>query len=216
MQPDPRRLLDIAGIDTPLVGYYDAPDPTPFRPLVEPEPDTRACVFSFYERWRAGETLHLTPARYGCGGAGRYLCGVTTGTPEDMVKFLVDEEGLKASHELMREWLGKRAARRREHEHALLGPLRADQYPYLRTVTFWVTPDQLGLLSIGAQYRSRPGDPPPVLAPFGAGCMQMTGLFPDPGAPQAIISATDIAMRKHVPADILAFTVTKPTSWPSP
>lgn len=28
--------------------------------------------------------------------------------------------------------------------------------------------------------------------------------------PQAIIGATDIAMRQHLPPDILAFTVTKP------
>jgi hypothetical protein len=34
--------------------------------------------------------------------------------------------------------------------------------------------------------------------------------FKDPEIPQAAIGATDIAMRQHIPPDILAFTVTRP------
>jgi hypothetical protein len=62
---------------------------------------------------------------------------------------------------------------------------------------------------IGAQYDSAPEDPPPVIAPFGSGCRELIP-FRDFDMPQASIGATDIAMRQHLPPDILAFTVTTP------
>jgi hypothetical protein len=90
------------------------------------------------------------------------------------------------------------------------GPLRPEKYESLKTVTFFVNPDQLSMLIIGANYRSVPGDPPAVIAPFGSGCMELLPLFEDLVRPQAIIGATDIAMRQYLPPDILAFTVTVP------
>jgi hypothetical protein len=62
---------------------------------------------------------------------------------------------------------------------------------------------------IGAQYFHHPGDPDPVSAPFGSGCMQALTHF-NTDRPQAIIGATDMAMRKYLPANILAFTVNVP------
>jgi len=64
------------------------------------------------------------------------------------------------------------------------------------------------MLAIGAQLYSKPGTSP-VIAPFGSGCMQLISLFKDLDEPQDIIGATDMAMRKYLPPDILAFTVTK-------
>jgi hypothetical protein len=32
--PDPSRLLEAAGITTPVIGFYDAPRPEAFAPLV--------------------------------------------------------------------------------------------------------------------------------------------------------------------------------------
>ncbi len=55
-----------------------------------------------------------------------------------------------------------------------------------------------------------PDDPAPVLAPFGSGCGLMSSLFPDPTKAQAMIGATDIAMRQCLPPDRLGFTVTVP------
>jgi len=209
MQPDPRNLLDKIGLDLPLIGFYDASDPSPFQPLVAPEPGKRACVFAFYENWLSGETLHITRDNYGCGGAGHWLCGVTTRSRDSFVKFLVDDEGLKSSHELMDQWLDYRQGYTQTHANLLIGPLREDQYATLRTVTFYVNPDQLAVLMLGAQYQSAPSDPPPVIAPFGSGCSQLVALFEDLSTPQAAIGATDIAMRQHLPPDLLAFTVTK-------
>jgi hypothetical protein len=48
------------------------------------------------------------------------------------------------------------------------------------------------------------------MAPFGSGCSQLLPLFGDLDIPQAIVGATDIAMRQWLPPDTLAFTVTKP------
>ncbi len=54
--------------------------------------------------------------------------------------------------------------------HLFLGPLKERAWPYVKTVTFLVNPDQLSALAIGA---------------------------------------TDIALRRHIPPDILTFTVTR-------
>jgi len=210
MPADPTTLLEIADLRLPLIGFYDAPDPAAFAPLVSPGEGSTACLFAFFPRWLEGATLHLTSERFGCSGAGRALCAVETRTRAQMVDFLVGHEGLKATPELMEEWLDVRRPYRPRHGNLLIGPLRPAQDEYLLSVTFYVTPDQLGLLTLGAQYRSRPTDPAPVLAPFGSGCMQLVNLFEDLGRPQAVVGATDIAMRQHLPADVLAFTVTKP------
>jgi len=210
MVPDPSTLLRIAGIRLPLLGLYDAPDPDHFAPLVEPPRDGRACVFAFFPQWLEGKTLHLTRENFGCGGAGTALCGVMTRSREDYLRFLVDEEGLKASRELMGEWFDRRRPYPMQHDHLFLGPLRDAQYDRLRTITFFVNPDQLGLLMTGAQYHRGMAGPPPVLAPFSSGCGQLASVFPDLDAPQAVVGGTDIAMRQYLPPETLAFTVTRP------
>jgi hypothetical protein len=210
MIPNPENLLKIAGIPTPLIGFYDTPDPSPFEPLISPKPSGHACIFAFYETWLNGQTLHIMPDNSGCGGANHWLFGIKGRTRENFVKFLVDDEGLKASHDLMNKWLDVAKPYQPEHPNILIGPLKADQYEYLKTVTFFVNPDQLSLLLIGAYYNCSPTDPPPVIAPFGSGCSELVSLFHDLNIPQAMIGATDIAMRQYLPPDTLAFTVTKP------
>jgi hypothetical protein len=210
MHPDPTNLLAQIGLDTPLIGFYDAPDPEPFKPLVAPKPGKRACVFGFYRQWLRGKTLHITQDNYGCGGAGHWLCGMVTRPRDDFVHFLVDDEGLKSSHRLMHQWLDHNKGYSQRNPHLFIGPLQHEQYEYLKTVTFYVNPDQLSVLMLGAQYNSAPGDPSPVIAPFGSGCMQLVSLFEDLSVPQAIVGATDIAMRQYLAPEQLAFTVTKP------
>ena len=209
MQPDPTKLIEIIGITTPLIGFYDAPDISKFKPIVAPEPGKHMCVFSFYEKWLTGETLHITKDNFGCGGAAKYLCSTEIMPRENHVQFLVDGEGLKASHDLMNQWLDHNNPYRPEHSNILIGPLRDDQYEHLKSVSFYVNPDQLSALMLGAEYKRSPNDPPAVIAPFGSGCMQLVTLFEDLNIPQAVIGATDIAARPFLPPDILAFTVTK-------
>jgi hypothetical protein len=127
-----------------------------------------------------------------------------------MVEFLCDEEGLRASHELMELWLDSAGRYEPTYDHVLIGPLRPDQFRYLRTVSFYVNADQLSVLSVGASYYSRPDDLPPLLARFGSGCMQLLTLFDDPEAPQGVIGGLDHAMRIHLEPWMLAFTVTRP------
>jgi hypothetical protein len=210
MAADPAFLLQHLELAWPLIGFYDAPEPAAFEPLVEPRPLTRACVFAFHRAWLEGKTLHLTADNFGCGGAGKWFFGLETRPREAFVKFLADDEGLKANHALMEQWLDHGKPYRAQHSHLFLGPLKEPLYEYLRTVTFFVNPDQLGLLVLGANYHAAPSDPAPVIAPFGAGCMEMAPLFQDLAIPQALIGATDIAMRDQLPPDILAFTATRP------
>jgi hypothetical protein len=210
VQPDSSNLLEKIGLSIPLIGLYDAPDVRPFEPLTVPEPGERACVFGFYKQWLDGKTLHITKDNFGCPGARNWLFGAATRSREDFCRFLVDEEGLKSSHELMNQWLDHHAGYKPEYPNLLVGPLRQDQYEHLKSVTFYVNPDQLSALILGAQYNSAPGDPLPVIAPFGSGCMQLLSLFKDLSVPQAIVGATDIAMRRHIEPELIAFTVTKP------
>lgn len=210
MQPYPETLLAAAGIETPLVGFYDAPDPKPFEPYVSPPEGSRPCLFAYYRKWLAGEFLRLTEDQAGCGGAGYWVCGQEGRPRKDFVRFLVDDEGLKATHELMNQWLDVSRPYAKEHGSLFVGPLRAAAYEHLKTITFFVNPDQMSLLMLAAQYRSAPNDPPPVLAPFGSGCSLLVAPFEDLTQPQAALGATDIAMRQYLPPDILAFTVTKP------
>jgi hypothetical protein len=205
-QPSPARLLERLNIRLPLIGFYDAPDPASFEPIVEP--DATQCVFCFYKDWLAGETLHLTKERYGCGGAASSLWGVQTRSRKDFIKFLAEDEGLKASKALMEKWIDARRAYKAENQHLFIGPLKEKAWGYARTVVFLANPDQLSALAIGAQYHSAPDDPPPVIAPFGSGCSQLVP-FKDLSIAQASIGSTDIAMRQHIPPDVLIFAVTR-------
>ncbi|MBS3819013.1 DUF169 domain-containing protein [bacterium] len=204
---NPTHLNQILNLNTPLIGFYDAPNPQPFQPLVEPH--KKDCIFSFYQRWIQGETLHLTKDNFGCGGAGHWILGIKSRSKEDYIRFLGDEEGLKASPQLMEQWIDSSHPYHPQHSHILIGPLNQNQWTYLQSIMFFVDPDQLSTLMCGAQHHSSPQDPPPVIAPFGSGCMEIRP-FQNPDIPQAAIGATDLAMRQHLPAHILAFTVTKP------
>jgi hypothetical protein len=206
VQPDPSPIIERLSIEQPLIGFYDAPDAGPFEPLVVPK--GRLCVFKAHKDWLRGKTLHLTKEKHGCGGM--HLLNIEERSREDLVTFLCDEEGLKATHELMDLWLDSAPRYHPRHEHVLIGPLRPSQHEYLRTVTFYVNPDQLSVLSAGAIYYSHPDDLTPVISRFGSGCLQLAPLFDDLEAPQALIGALDQAARADLDPCILAFTVTKP------
>ncbi len=210
MQPDPNELLEAIGLEVPLVGLYDTPDVTPFEPLVAPARGSRPCIFTFYRNWLRGETLRLTKESFGCPGAGSCLFGIQMRSREEMIDFLLDEEGLKASRDLMGRYVDQRRVYEPEHANLLIGPLRPEQERYLKSVIFFVNPDQLGVLVTGAHFHSGPEEAPVVVAPFGSGCSQLLPAFSDLGRPAAVIGATDSAMRQYLPPDTLAFTVTVP------
>ncbi len=210
MMPDPYHLIEKTGINKPIIAFYDAPDPGLFEPTVRPAEKGHACMYSFYKRWLDGSTVVLTRKNYGCGGASHHLFSQPIRSHDEYIDFLTDDEGLKESKELMDRWTQATGSYEPEYDYIMYGPLRKDQYDYAKTITFLVNPDQLSMLMIGAQYFTEPGDPEPVIAPFGSGCMQSITLFKDLDRPQALIGATDLAMRQYLPPDILAFTMTKP------
>jgi hypothetical protein len=129
---------------------------------------------------------------------------------EVMIAFLTDKEGLRESAQLTEAWLDAHPTHAPQNGNIFIGPVRDELSEYLWTITFFVNPDQLSFLIYAAHYYAHPDDPDPVLASFGSGCGLMHSMFPDLSRPQAIIGATDIAMRQHLPPDILAFTVTVP------
>lgn len=213
MLPNPEKLLKNLELSLPLIGVYDVPGVEGGEVMLEPEAGKNLCIFKFYADWLEGRTLHLTMEKSGCGGCTYWLFGKETRDREDFVSFLADTEGLKDSHELMNRWLDHLTPYSPVNEHILIGPIEKNEeyQEYLKTVTFLVTPDQLSVLTIGAQYFCAPDDPlAPVIAPFGSGCMQMLALFRDLDYPQGIIGGTDIAMRSALSPELITFTVTVP------
>ena len=83
IQPDPSNLIQRLELDIPLIGFYDSPDTEPFKPTIEPVGKGHNCIFSFYEKWLEGTTLHLTKMKFGCGGAGHWICGIPGRTREE-------------------------------------------------------------------------------------------------------------------------------------
>jgi hypothetical protein len=204
--PSPVVLIDRLGLTRPIIGFYDAPDPRPFEPLDTPVASD--CVFTFFERWISGRTLHVSRDHYGCPVAARWMHGMPPQGIEDLPYYLVDAEGIKDSYRLMADALQAERMYQAIHPHILIGPLRDAQWPYLGSATFFVNADQLSLLVMGAEYHSAPGDVPVITVPSGPGCMKLMP-FQDPEMPQAAIGATDAGMRHWLPKDVLSFTVTR-------
>jgi hypothetical protein len=198
------RVMEIA---TRPVGVYDAPDPAAFAPLVP----LQRCIFEHYGDWQEGRTIDVTARLEGCRGGHYWLTGVESFPSRELfVDFLANKEGLNADPAALAAWLDASPPYRPEHGHVLIGPVRDELAPYLRTVTFFVDPDRLSVLMLGAVHHAHPADPEPVIAPFGSGCGQLLAMFPDLKEARALIGATDIAMRGSLPPELLAFTVTVP------
>lgn len=208
MNPDPTRLLEIAGITHPLIGFYDVPDPQSFEPFCEPN----RCIFSCFENWTVGESLFLSEGSCACRGGSYWIGGVEFSTRREFAKRLNEREGFKSSNELMERWLDHQKPYVIEHQYVVIGPLKDGEYDYLKTITFFVNPDQLSLLLLGTEYHNASVLNHPTFTAFGSGCGQLAALFGnlDSTEPKAIIGATDIAMREHLPPDLLALTVNKP------
>jgi len=208
MEPNPKTLLEIAGIETPPIGFYDVVDPGPFETLVE----SKGCVFAHYSDWLRGTSLRLSKGSCRCRGGSYWIGGVEFATRDSFASGLNEREGFKVSNRLMEQWLADQKPYLIERNVVVVGPLRDGQYEFLKTVTFLVNPDQLSLLLLGTEYHNPSADAYSTFTAFGSGCGQLAALFGglDDGEPRAIIGATDIAMRVHLPPDILALTVNRP------
>lgn len=216
MNPNPKTLLEIAGISKPLLGFYDVPDIKPFEPFTE----SHGCILSNYKSWLEGKSIWISKENCSCQGALYWITGElpewTKGKEnpplELFAKMLNDHEGFKSSDKLMQEWFENLPPYKMENEFAVLGPLKNDQHKYLKTVTFFVNPDQLGLLVLGAEYNNSSVKKSPVVTAFSSGCGQMVPILftLETNEPKAMIGSLDIAMRAFIPADILTFTVNMP------
>jgi hypothetical protein len=212
-----QRLVEALELAPPLVAIYDAPPSAGFEPLVRAKGG--ACCFAYYDRWVTGETLVVERSDddfeqpgHGCPGLHRAL-GLTEGHPSWMANFLTDGgggapmgEGLKASPALAQEYLDRARAPRPEGDHVLMGRLRLEQWPAVRSVTFFADPDRLSALMTLAAFWS--SDPDEVAATFSSGCGLMWRALESQGRDRAVLGCTDIAMRRYLPRDLLCLSVT--------
>jgi hypothetical protein len=130
MKPDPTKLLEIACIKTPIIGFYDVSDPKPFRPFAKP----KRCYFSSYENWLKGDSVCISTNESSCRGGGYWVGGVEFTTRENFAKVLNQREGFKSSDELMCQWLENLKPYMIENGYVMIGPLKEDQYEHLAMV----------------------------------------------------------------------------------
>ena len=124
MVPNPDRLLKIARIEIPLIGFYDVPDSAPFEPLIK----AKGCYFSCYENWMAGESTLLSKDILSCRGSGYWVCGVEFTSKENFAKTLNEREGFKSTDKLMTQWLENQKPYQMEHPYVVIGPLKDQPY----------------------------------------------------------------------------------------
>jgi len=191
-----------------LVAVFDSHADERFDPLVRARGS--ACCFAFYKRWLRGETVaferdggdFLSPTG-GCPGAHRHL-GLAA-TPPSLAGFLA-HEGLKASVELAQRCVDRFTSPEPAAGAVLVGPLRLEQWEAIRSVSFVVDPDRLSALMTLATYWD--DDPDPIRAPFSSGCGMLWGELESGARTRPVIGCTDVAMRRHLPSDLLCLTVT--------
>jgi hypothetical protein len=196
-----------AGIDTVPIGVYDVPDSVSISSVIP----LQRCIFDHFLEFQSGTSLVLNQASKGCPGCGHWMLGKGRfPSKQTMITFLTDKEGVRENSLLTEAWVDAHPTFPPKNGNILVGPVRDDLSEFLQTVTFFIRPDALSVLIYAANYHAHPEDPEPVLAPFGSGCGLIFSMFPDRSIAQAMIGGTDIAMRRHLPADILTFTVTVP------
>jgi hypothetical protein len=200
------RFLGALGIEETVLALYDTHDLARYEPVIRPE--KQQCCWAYVDSWRQGKTLAIGKDAFGCPGGGRYLAGVEM-PGRDLPKFLYEEEGLKASLEIARGWVKDMILHEGGRKYALIGPLRLDRMDEVATVTFLASPDQLAALVTGAVYHRPEALPGNVLVTLAAGC-GLLDPFQKSTEPMAVIGSMDMAMRQHLPPDIIAFTVNVP------
>ena len=128
-----------------------------------------------------------------------------------MAHFLTDGkgapmgEGLKATPALAQEFLDRAKAPAPAGDTVLLGHLRLSAWDRVRSVSFFADPDRLSALLTLSAFRS--SDPDLVAAPFSSGCGLLWRDLRSQPRDRPVIGCTDIAMRRHLPPDILCLTV---------
>jgi len=198
------RLRTRLRLSTPLLALYDSQPSDAFAPLVEAKGNT--CCFAYYKRWLAGETLVMKKGGGGCQGAARAF-GLEKTYPAYMAHFLTDGvgapmgEGLRASADIAQAYLDEAIPPDVQSGAVLIGPLRPEQWEWIRSVTFLVDPDRLAAVMTLAGYWSARDV---VTAPFGSGC---SFLWRALGGDRTVIGGTDIAMRRYLPPEMMTFTV---------
>lgn len=203
-------LLEKINLKYNLIAVYDTPEIEGFGDVIKPLTKKHTCMFAYFKQWQNGKSVHLTKENNGCKGCSHWWFGKETRSLEEFTTFLAETEGLKNSNKSMEEWIVNSRAYKPINENIIIGPYREEKTDRVKSVTFWANADQLSVLTLAAYYFAEADSEPPVMVPFGSGCMQALTLFEDINKPQAIIGSMDIAMRKYIPANIFAFTVTMP------
>ena len=203
------RLAERLRLKTPILAVYDSAADEAFAPFTEARGST--CCFAFYNHWLNGETVVFRKGGGGCGGA-QVSLGLKKDYPPYMAHFLTDGkgapmgEGLKATPEIVQEFLDQAQPPDVSVDAVFIGPLRIEQWDAVRAITFLTDPDRLSALMTLSSYWST--DTRLVSAPFSSGCGMLWRELTYAGEDRPVIGGTDMAARRFLPPDIMSFSVT--------
>jgi len=218
MAPKPKLIADLLKklrLDIHPVAVYDTKPSDAFAPLIEAK--GRACCFAYFDQLKSGYTLVIrkgsgsfSDPKNGCPGA-QNAFGLGDGYPPFMAHFLTDGkgapmgEGLKATPELAQDFLDRALKPHLSGDTILIGPLKIEQWDFVRSISFFADPDRISALMTLSAYWS--SDPDFIHAPFSSGCGLMFRDLENQDRKRAVLGCTDIAMRKYVPPEIMCITV---------
>jgi hypothetical protein len=204
MKTDASFILNTLDIKNPPIAVYDSSPDAEFTPISKP----KHCIYECINDWFDGKYTIINKYSFTCPGAAYWMLGISVMPREKLVEFLYKQEGLKASKELLNNYLDNNKPYIPKNDRVVVGPINEKYYDDITSITIFVNPDQLSALITAANYNT--AEKTVVTAPFGSGCSLLLAPFSDPKARNTIIGCTDAAMRKYIPKDMLCITMNKP------
>lgn len=197
-------IIKTLDIKRPPIAVYDSSPDTEFAPIAKP----KQCIYDSIYDWFDGNYSIISKDCITCPGAAYQMLGMQMMRREQLVEFLYKQEGLKASRELLNDWLDKHKPYIPKNGRLVIGPINEEHYDDIISISFFVNPDQLSVLITAANYNT--SELEVVTAPFGSSCSLLVAPFANLNVKKTVIGCTDAAMRKYIPKDMLCITTSKP------
>lgn len=171
------------------------------------EKDKWTCMFQHIEQIANGKQICFSPDLTGCSGSACYLGFKTPGPHAG--SFLVEKERFKKCIEYGQAFYNEIQAVKAREKYLILGRIQdIPDNTSIEVINLWVNATALAGLVTLANY-DRPTNNN-VIIPFASGCQSMwTMPYKEKTSrePKAVVGCMDPAMRKHIPSEVLPFSL---------
>ena len=198
---DPSQLISLLGLKTPITAIYSLESHYQLFPnAVEVE----GCVFinEMGKHILKGTPLLFTPSLPKlCPGWKKIIFGADSIPREALIKTLCEFEILRPSIESANMWLNSAPyPSPPETGCIVLAPFQSLLIDHIRTISFWVNPDQLSALIAAANFYDISEPEPSITVSTWTNCMSMVSMPTGTGdIPRAVIGLIDPSKRFQIP-----------------